>query len=333
MPPHTIPGIHHVTAIAGDPQANLDFYTQVLGLRLVKRTVNFDDPGSYHFYFGDAAGTPGTILTFFPWPGAQPGRVGTGMAAATAFAIPAASLDYWMDRLAGLHPDFVAPVTRFGEQVLALRDPDGLILELIAVESAAPGSPEQSAEGTGNDWASATVAAEHRLRGFHGVTLCVADPKQTAKLLTETFGYEAAGDEPDRLRFRSPLGARAAIVDLSRKPAPPPHGRMGAGTVHHVAFRARDEKQQLAWREAIAALGFNVTAVLDRQYFRSIYFREPGGVLFEIATDPPGFQIDETFEELGTKLMLPPSLEPQRQHIERRLPPVTLPTSSGVGRG
>jgi glyoxalase family protein len=333
MPPHAIPGIHHVTAIAGDPQANLDFYTQVLGLRLVKKTVNFDDPGSYHFYFGDAAGTPGTILTFFPWPGAHPGRVGAGMAAATSFAIPAASLDYWMDRLAGLHPDFVAPGTRFGDQVLALRDPDGLILELIAVESATPGSSERSDEGIEKGWANETVPAEHRLRGFHGVTLCVADPKATAKLLTETFGYEAAGEQPDLLRFRSPSGAHAAVVDLSLKPDPPPHGRMGAGTVHHVAFRAQDEKQQLEWREAIAALGVNVTAVLDRRYFHSIYFREPGGVLFEIATDPPGFQTDESFQELGTHLMLPPWLEAQRQHIERRLPPVSLTKASAVGRG
>jgi glyoxalase family protein len=333
MPPHVIPGIHHVTAIAGDPQKNLDFYTQVLGLRLVKKTVNFDDPDSYHFYFGDAAGTPGTILTFFPWPGASPGRVGAGMAAATSFAIPAASLDYWMDRFARLHPEFDAPVTRLGEQVLALRDPDGLILELIAVEGATPGSSEGIDAAIEKDWENAAVPAEHRLRGFHGVTLCVADPNETGKLLTEAFGYQEIGKEPDRLRFRSPSGARAAIVDLSLKPDPPGHGRMGAGTVHHVAFRANDDQQQLDWRKSIAARGLNVTAVLDRQYFHSIYFREPGGVLFEIATDRPGFQIDEVFEELGTNLKLPPLLEPQRQHIERRLPPVSLPRTSAVGRG
>lgn len=329
MPSHVIPGIHHVTAIAGDPQANLAFYTQILGLRLVKKTVNFDDPGSYHFYFGDADGTPGTILTFFPWPGAYPGRVGDGMATATAFAMPAGSLDYWMERLAELHDNFDAPVTRLGAQVLTLRDPDGLILELVAGDSVTLAS----SAGIEKDWEYATVPAEHRLRGFHSVTLCVAGFEQTAKLLTETFGYEAAGEEPDRLRFRSPSGAHAAVVDLSRKPDPVPHGRMGSGTVHHVAFRAKDEQQQIEWREAIAALGFHVTHVLDRQYFRSIYFREPGGVLFEIATDPPGFQTDETFEELGTHLKLPPWLEPQRQHIERRLPPVSLAKSSSVRRG
>lgn len=333
MPSPVIPGIHHVTAIAGDPQANLDFYTQVLGLRLVKKTVNFDDSGSYHFYFGDAAGTPGTILTFFPWPGAYPGRVGDGMAIATAFAIPAASLDYWMERLAELHDDFDAPVTRLGEQVLTLRDPDGLILELVAGESAAPVSSAVKDAGIEKDWEYATVPAEHRLRGFYGVTLCVAGLDQTANLLTETFGYEAAGEEPDRLRFRSPSSAQAAVVDLGRKPDPVPHGRMGSGTVHHVAFRAKDGAQQLEWREAIAALGFHVTPVLDRQYFRSIYFREPGGVLFEIATDPPGFQTDEAFEELGTHLKLPPWLESQRQHIERRLPPVSLAKSSSARRG
>jgi catechol 2,3-dioxygenase-like lactoylglutathione lyase family enzyme len=329
MPTQVIPGIHHVTAIAGDPQANLDFYTQVLGLRLVKKTVNFDDPGSYHFYFGDAVGTPGTILTFFPWPGAYPGRVGDGMAAATSFAIPAPSLDYWLERLAELHDDFDAPQPRLGEEVLTLRDPDGLTLELIAADNADTAiSP--AAE---RDWEYVSVPAEHRLRSFHSVTLCVADVEPTAKLLAETFGYKAAGEETDRLRFRSPSGTHAAIVDLRRQSDPPPHGRMGAGTVHHVAFRARDAQQQLEWREAIAALGFNVTPVLDRQYFRSIYFREPGGVLFEIATDPPGFQADEVWEELGTHLKLPPWLESQRQHIERRLPPVSLAKSASARRG
>jgi catechol 2,3-dioxygenase-like lactoylglutathione lyase family enzyme len=251
------------------------------------------------------------------------------MAAATAFAIPAGSLDYWMERLAELHDDFDPPKVRLGDQVLTLRDPHGLTLELIAGESAAPAI----SAATEKDWEYATVPADHRLRSFHSVTLCVAGLDQTARLLTETFGYEAAGEEPDRIRFRSPAGAHAVVVDLSRAAGPPPHGRMGAGTVHHVAFRAHDEQQQLEWREAIAALGFNVTPVRDRQYFHSIYFREPGGVLFEIATDPPGFQADETFEELGAHLKLPPWLEPQRQHIERRLPPVSLAKRATARRG
>ncbi|MEX2302959.1 MAG: ring-cleaving dioxygenase [Bryobacterales bacterium] len=330
-----IPGIHHVTAIAGDPQRNLDFYTKVLGLRLVKKTVNFDDPGSYHFYFGNAVGAPGTILTFFPWPGAYPGRAGDGMTAATAFAIPEASLDYWMNRLAELHDDFDAPAARFGEQVMTLRDPDGLVLELIA-GAAGPGASAGDDTPSVEDekpWGYAAVPLDHRLRAFHSVSLCLADPGPTAKLLTETFGYEAAGEDQDRSRFRSRSGTQAAVVDLLRPPASLPHGRTGAGTVHHVAFRAHDEEQQLAWREALAALDFHVTAVLDRQYFRSIYFREPGGVLFEIATDPPGFQTDESFEELGEHLKLPPWLEPQREQIERRLPPVSLARSSAADRG
>jgi glyoxalase family protein len=338
MSPRVIPGIHHVTAIAGDPQANLDFYTQVLGLRLVKKTVNFDDPGTYHFYFGDAVGAPGTILTFFPWPGAYPGRAGAGMAAATAYSIRAGSLDYWMERLAEVYDNFDAPKPRLGEQVLTLRDPDGLIVELVAAESGAAAASDGAASGGANGgteagWDYSTVPAEHRLRAFHSVTLCVAALEPTVKLLTGTFGYEAAGEEPERLRFRSTAGERAAVVDLARLQDPPPRGRMGSGVVHHVAFRARDEQQQLEWREAVAALGFPVTAVLDRQYFRSIYFREPGGVLFEIATDPPGFQADETFEELGTHLKLPPWLEAQREHIERRLPPVSLAQKPAARRG
>ncbi len=242
-----IRGIHHVTAIAADPQVNLDFYTRILGLRLVKKTVNFDDPGTYHFYFGDADGTPGSILTFFPWPDAYPGRAGAGMASAIAFSIPAASLDYWLERLAEGHDDFDAPKPRFGEQVLTLRDPHGLVVELVAAESAAPGPSAVTdaaildAEAA-KDWDYAAVPAEHRLRAFHGVTLCLAEWEPTAKLLTETFGYQAAGEEPDRLRFRSPSGEHAAIVDLSRQSAPPPRGRMGAGTVHHVAFRAQDDR-------------------------------------------------------------------------------------------
>jgi glyoxalase family protein len=338
MPTQLIPGIHHVTAIASDPQANLDFYTQILGLRLVKKTVNFDDPGSYHFYFGDAAGAPGTILTFFPWPGAYPGRVGDGMAAAASFAIPAASLDYWLDRLAERYDNFDAPKPRMGEQVLTLRDPDGLILDLVAGEThspanAAAGVAEIADAAAEKSWDYAAVPGEHRLRGFHSVTLCLAGWEQTAQLLTETFGYQAAGEEGDRLRFRSPSGAAAAIVDLSRQTAPPPRGRMGAGTIHHVAFRAKDAGQQLEWRETIAALGFHVTPVLDRQYFHSIYFREPGGVLFEIATDPPGFQTDEALEELGTHLRLPPWLETQRADIERRLPPVSLANRAALRQG
>jgi len=313
----TIPGIHHVTAIARDPQANLDFYTAFLGLRLVKLTVNFDDPGTYHFYFGNAAGNPGSILTFFPFVDAAPGRTGAGMTEATAFAVPASSLEYWMERLAGAAHDFDGPLARFGQQVITLCDPDGLRLELIGEGDAAsePG------------WDGGPVPAEHAIRHLHSVALCVEASERTRRLLTETFAYEAVGEEAGRMRLRARGGGAAGIVDLSCQPDRL-RGRMGAGTVHHVAFRARDDEEQRAWREQIAAQGFNVTPVLDRQYFRSIYFREPGGVLFEIATDPPGFAVDEPADALGTSLKLPGWLEPRRQGIERLLPSVRLPTAA-----
>jgi catechol 2,3-dioxygenase-like lactoylglutathione lyase family enzyme len=311
----TIPGIHHVTAIARDPQANLDFYTGFLGLRLVKLTVNFDDPGTYHLYFGNAAGDPGSILTFFPFVDAAPGRAGTGMAAATAFAVPAASLDYWIERLAGVAHDFDGPVSRFGQQVITLRDPEGLRLELVGAGGDTPG------------WDGSQVPAEHAIRHLHGVALCVEASERTRRLLSETFGYETVGEEAGRLRLQARGDGAAGIVDLACEPDLL-YGRMGAGTVHHVAFRARDDEEQRAWREQIAALGFNVTPVLDRQYFRSIYFREPGGVLFEIATDPPGFAVDEPVDALGTSLKLPGWLEPRRQGIERLLPSVRLPSTA-----
>jgi glyoxalase family protein len=313
----TIPGIHHVTAIAGDPQANLDFYTGFLGLRLVKQTVNFDDPGTYHFYFGNGAGDAGSILTFFPFLHAAPGRAGTGMAAATAFAVPQDSLDYWIERLAAAAHDFDGPENRFGQQVVTLRDPDGLRLELVGEDS-----------GSAPGWDGGPAPAEHAIRHIHGVALCVEASERTRRLLTETFGYEVVGEEAGRLRLRARGGGPAGIVDLACEPDRL-RGRMGAGAVHHVAFRARDDEEQQAWREQIAAQGFNVTPVLDRQYFRSIYFREPGGVLFEIATDPPGFAVDEPMDALGTSLKLPAWLEPRRQTIEASLPPVRLP---GGGR-
>jgi glyoxalase family protein len=308
-----ISGLHHVTVIASGAQANLDFYTRVLGLRLVKRTVNFDAPDTYHFYYGDEAGSPGSLLTFFPFADAAPGRAGTGMAQTTAFAVPETAFDAWMTRLAADGRDFDGPMVRFGAQTLGLRDPDGLHIELVA-EPGLDAAPRGSR-------ADGPVPAEHAIRRLHSVALCVEVPERTARLLTETFGYEVVGEEAGRQRFRVRGGGSAGIVDLMCKPDQM-RGRMGAGTVHHVAFRARDETEQLAWREAIVALGFAVTPVLDRQYFRSIYFREPGGVLFEIATDPPGFAIDEAPEALGTALKLPPWLEPERADIERRLAPL-----------
>jgi len=263
-----IRGIHHVTAIASDPQRNLDFYTRVLGVRFVKRTVNFDDPGTYHFYFGDKTGAPGTILTFFPWLGAFPGKQGTGMASATAYACAPGSLDFWMMRLGERAIDFDGPGERLGEQVIAFRDPDGLGVEIVASESA-----EQA--GT-QVWEGSSIAPEHALRSFHGVTLCVAGYERTAKLLTETFGYEDAGGERERFRFRSSAGATAAVVDLRCQPDQMMRGRLGSGAVHHVAFRAKNAAEQLEWREEIVSLGFNVTPVLDRQVFHVDLFPGAG---------------------------------------------------------
>jgi glyoxalase family protein len=317
MADHThIRGLHHVTAIASGAQANVDFYTRVLGLRLVKRTVNFDAPDTYHFYYGDSAGSPGSLLTFFPFEYAATGSIGAGMADTTAFAIPEAALDAWMFRLTEEGLDFEGPLTRFGAQTLGFRDPDGLKIDLVAE----PGLHTDSNSAPFDH----ILPAHQAIRRLHSVALCVEAPERTARLLTATFDYEAFGDEAGRQRFRARGGGPAAFVDLLCRPELM-RGRMGAGTVHHVAFRARDNAEQLAWRDAIIALDYNVTPVLDRQYFRSIYFREPGGVLFEIATDPPGFAVDETPAALGTALKLPPWLEPRRAEIERRLPPVRWP--------
>ena len=302
----TIPGLHHVTAIAGPPQPNVGFYTRMLGQRLVKRTVNFDEPGTYHLYYGDYAGAPGTIMTFFPFLDAAPGRAGPGMAAAVAYAASPAAFDALMARLALDAVDFDGPVERFGQRLITLRDPDGLAVEIVAHEGAS-GDP---------------------LGGFHGVTLWLADPEPTARLLTDHFGYAQAGEETEgaatRLRLVAPGGERGAVLDLKRDSAPS-IGRQGAGTIHHIAFRARDDAEQRAWRERLLAAGFDVTPVIDRQYFNAIYFREPGGVLFEIATDPPGFAIDEPVERLGSSLKLPPRYEPMRERIERTLPPLQVP--------
>jgi glyoxalase family protein len=239
------------------------------------------------------------------------------MTEATAFTVPENSLEYWIGRLAGAAHDFDGPVARFGQQVLTFRDPDGLRLELVGERGTAsePG------------WDGGPVPAEHAIRHLHGVALCVEASERTRRLLSETFGYETVGEEAGRLRLQARGEGAAGIVDLACEPDLL-YGRMGAGTVHHVAFRARDDAEQRAWREQIAALGFNVTPVLDRQYFRSIYFREPGGVLFEIATDPPGFAADEPVDALGTSLKLPGWLEPRRQGIERLLPPVRLPSTA-----
>ena len=314
-----IAGIHHVTAMASDPQANVDFYTGVLGLRLVKKTVNFDDPGTYHLYYGDEVGHPGTILTFFPWPMARRGVQGVGQATVTSFSVPQGSLGWWAERLGGLGVVFEAPRSRFDEEVLALLDPDGLRLELVTRED----------DGRA-PWTGGPVPAEHALRGFDGVTLTEWNPEVTSEVLTGTLGFRQAGQQGDRFRFEAGSGADSSRVDVLASPAGA-RGHISAGTVHHVAWRTADEADQLAWREAAAETGLYVTPVLDRQYFRSIYFREPGGVLFEIATDLPGFTRDEPVESLGTELKLPPWLEPERQRIAGILPPIEVHEAAKAG--
>jgi glyoxalase family protein len=314
-----IPGLHHVTAIASDPQRNLDFYVGLLGLRFVKRTVNFDDPGTYHFYFGDNRGRPGTILTFFPWPGVRRGIRGTGQVEATAFAIPTDSVGYWLERLKQHQMTAEKTSTRFGEEVIRLLDPDGLLIELIASTS----------QGRGVEpWTESPVSAEHAVHGFHSVSAALEGYERTARLLTETFGYRLADESGNRFRFVSAdESALGRIIDLLCQPDTA-MGRVAAGSVHHIAFRAKDEAEQLQWREHLVDLGYNVTPVIDRTYFHSIYFREPGGVLFEIATDPPGFTLDEKVEELGTHLRLPPWMESGRSQIEQILPQIRVPTKS-----
>jgi len=309
-------GIHHVTAICGEPQRNADFYAGLLGLRLVKKTVNFDDPGTYHLYYGDGAGSPGSIMTFFPWVSAPRGRIGAGQLTVISFSFPASSLGYWTERLVESGVRFERPEDRFGETVLRLSDPDGLRLELVA-------APDDRREV----WAGGPVPAEHTVRGFHHVTLASSDPAETSRLMSDTLGFRQTGEAEGRTRFEAGEGGPGNTVDVADGTGFP-WGTMGVGTVHHVAFRVPDEEAQLELRERVAALGYNVTPVLDRNYFRSIYFREPGGILFEVATDPPGFAADEDPEHLGESLKLPPWLEPQRDRLEDVLPPLRAPAVS-----
>lgn len=317
----TMPGIHHITAICGDPQRNIDFYVGLLGLRLVKRTVNFDDPDTYHFYYADGLGSPGTVMTFFPWvlpPGVNArGRQGTGQVTVTSFWIPENALDYWVVRLSANDVAFEGPSTHFGETVIAFRDPDGLPLELVA----RPGGQLRA------PWHEGPVPPEHAIVGFAGATFTLADGEATIQLLTETLGFREVGQEGERRRFQVGEGADAAMIDLIVQPDGE-RGRIGIGTVHHIAWRARSREEQKGWQRVLFESGFDVTPVRDRNYFESIYFREPGGVLFEIATDPPGFTRDEAPEALGSSLKLPPWLEPYREQIESSLPEIRVPGSA-----
>jgi glyoxalase family protein len=309
-----ISGIHHVTAVADDPQTNLDFYVGVLGLRLVKQTVNFDMPDTYHLYYGDGVGSPGTILTFFSWLGAPRGRLGTGQTTVTSFAFPTGAIDYWLDRLARHGVDVVGPKPRFAEQVLSFADPDGVRLELVARDDL----PAVVA------WEEGPVPAARAIRGFHGVTLTERRLAPTDALLTELLGFELVAQGGGRSRYRAAGAGPGVFVDVLESPTAAP-GQVSVGTVHHVAWRTPDDATQLAWQRSLAGEHLNVSPVRDRQYFHSIYFQEPGGVLFEIATDPPGFATDESVSELGAALRLPPWLESARDQISASLPPLHLP--------
>lgn len=297
-----IQGLHHITAICASPQDNIDFYVRTLGRRLVKRTVNFDDPGTYHLYYGDRVGAPGSILTFFPFVDAGPGRCGVGMASALCLAAPTDGFGALIEKLAERGVDFDGPFERFGEPVITFADPDRLPVECVE-------------ERTGAN-------APYLLKG---VTLWVDDPEPTARVLTELLGLASVGEEEDPAGRRCRLVAEdGAVVDLLQSKTSS-FGRQGAGTIHHVAFRTRDRESQQAWRARIEAFGLDVTPIIDRQYFDAIYFQEPGGVLFEIATDPPGFSIDEPIDTLGETLKLPLRYEARRADIERILPPLCIP--------
>ena len=314
-----IAGIHHVTAIATDPQKNVDFYAGVLGLRLVKKTVNFDDPGTYHLYYGDRLGRPGTILTFFPWPMARRGSRGCGQATVTSFSVPEGSLGFWIERLERHGVAAERPQARFDEEALAFLDPDGLKLELVAHAESSSVEP----------WSEGPIAGEHAIRGLHSVTLAEEDLDPTVCLLTETMGMHSAGGRDHRFRFEAAEEGPGRRVDVIHCPKTG-RGQVAAGTVHHVAWRVPDDMAQAAWRETLAGEGLRPTPVQDRQYFQSIYFQEPGGVLFELATEPPGFTRDEAPAELGSGLKLPRWLEPHRERIEHVLPPVTPPGPATV---
>ncbi|MFC6758174.1 MULTISPECIES: ring-cleaving dioxygenase [Haloarcula] len=318
------PGIHHVTCIAGDPQRNIDFWVETLGLRLVKRSVNQDDPGTYHFFFADAEGTPGTSMTFFPWEGMRQGKVGSGQVARTAFRVPEDSLDYWEDRFDEYGVDYEDRVERFGETVLPFSDPDGLPVELVAVEL-----PEDEPTVPWTEF----VPEAYAIRGFHSVTLWLADPQRTEELLGE-MGLEAVGTEEaegdtpgdERTRFAAggPVGKYVDVLPTIQG------GRQGHGVVHHVAFQTPTDEDQMAMRDVIQSDGLRPTQQIDRHWFRSVYVREHGGVLFELATSGPGYTSDEPLDELGERLVLPGTFEERREEIEAQLTEITVPRAESA---
>lgn len=304
-------GIHHITAMASNPQSNYDFYIKILGMRFIKKTVNFDAPDVYHLYYADEVGTPGTVLTFFPFPDARRGKRGSGEITTISFSVPGESLGYWMDRFADLDIHFDGPRNKFGYDYLSLLDPDGMKIEIVADKNMS------SMMG----WFNGEIPAEHSIRKFYGTVLYLSNTRATEELLTEVMGAKLITLENKIKRFSLGKDESAAYIDLvADDDAPAAIG--GAGSVHHIAWRTANDEEQLNWREKLIDHGYSPTEVVDRNYFHSIYFREPGGILFEIATDLPGFMVDESFENLGTELKLPIWYEPKRKLIEQVLIPL-----------
>lgn len=297
-------GIHHISAMVNDAQRSIDFYAGVLGLRLVKKTINFDRPEVYHLYFGNETGQPGTVITFFPWAKQLKGRIGTGQVGVTSYIIPKGAVPFWENRLRKFGVEFTSS-TRFDEKYLKFNDPDGLLLELVERD-----------EGPINTWNFGGIQAENAIKGFGGAVLFSAKPHKTADVLENILGLDCIGQENEFLRFKSD-GNVGNTIDIHLNPSV--RGLMGAGTVHHIAWRAKDEEEHQKWRSLLLEKGYYPTEILDRNYFKALYFHEEGGILFEIATDSPGFAVDERFDELGKKLMLPSWLEPQRDELEEKL--------------
>jgi glyoxalase family protein len=307
-------GIHHITAMVNDAQRNIDFYAGVLGLRLIKKTINFDRPEVYHLYFGNETGNPGTVITFFPWEKQLKGRIGTGQVGVTSYLIPKDTTPFWENRLKKFNIEYSSSI-RFGEKYIHFNDPDGLKLELIERD-----------EGPINHWSIGGVQAENAIKGFSGATLYSAQPHKTTVVLENVMGLECIGQEGDYLRFKTE-GHLGNTIDIQLNPSV--RGLMGAGTVHHIAWRAQDEEDLHRWRSLLHDKGYYPTEIRDRNYFKAVYFHEEGGILFEIATDPPGFSVDEPVAELGKKLMLPSWLEAKREELEETLPPVEVRVLEG----
>jgi glyoxalase family protein len=305
----SIMGIHHITAIAGQAQRNYDFYTKILGLRMVKKTVNFDDPETYHLYYGNEKGSPGTILTFFPWTYVKKGTTGVGMATEIGYSVPSGSLDFWAERFKDYGIKYNPTSERFGEVYLPIQDPDGLSLNLIV-----PGKEDRR-----EPWETNDIKKDTATKGFHTITLTVRDLLPTSRVLTDIFGYQLLTQEGNFYRFVTAAVEHAAIVDILVDTNGKP-GVGAGGTNHHVAFRVRNEEVLMDFRQKVMEAGLTITEKIDRNYFFSLYFREPGGILFEIATDNPGFDVDESLQELGTHLKLPAQYEARRSVIESSLP-------------